>query len=435
MFPRSTTPPDAAGGSTPLNPTPAITLLRNVRVFDGRRTLDADSVLVRGEFLAAVGAGLDAPAGARVVDGAGGTVLPGLIDAHTHTMQVAELRQALAFGVTTELDMFCVPELLHPLRAAASTRTDVADIRSAGIGATAPSGHPSQLVDMGVYPEFPTLAGASEAAGFVAARAAEGSDYLKVIIEDGSTMGWGRQPHLDAATISELIAHAHARRMPVLAHISTRADALQAVDSGADGLAHLFVDHPADPEFVQRAVKAGIFAIPTITTFELLYGTSRREADYVDRPHLWPYLDPALREALLADWREHLAWQPPRWADARHTRDAAQMLHQAGMPILAGTDAAHPRTAHGLSLHAELAALVDAGLPPAAALTAATAAPAEVFGLADRGRIETGRQADLLLVAGDPTRDIAATGEIVGVWRRGHRFDREAYRAALDAGR
>lgn len=66
----------------------------------------------------------------------------------------------------------------------------------------------------------------------------------------------------------------------------------------------------------------------------------------------------------------------------QHT--ATQLLHQTGVPILAGTDVAHPRAAHGVSLHAELAALVDAGLSPTAALTAATSAPADAFGLTDR---------------------------------------------------
>ena len=82
--------------------------------------------------------------------------------------------------------MFYCPCLAATLRAHAAACDDVADVRSAGTGATAPGGHPWSLVERGVYLPFPTLSRLEEAAGFVRDRVAEGSDYLKVIIEDGS---------------------------------------------------------------------------------------------------------------------------------------------------------------------------------------------------------------------------------------------------------
>ena len=100
------------------------------------------------------------------------------------------------------------------------------------------------------------------------------------------------------------------------------------------------------------------------------------------------------------------------------------MLHEKGVPILAGTDAPNPGTAHGASVHRELRLLVDAGLTPAAALAAATSAPARAFKLSDRGRIAPGLRADLVLVNGDPTRDIGATRDIVTIWKRGVRVER-----------
>lgn len=429
MFPHDATDSDVARSYSAAQ---NATLIRGVRVFDGTTVLDANSVLVRDGLIVKTGTDLPGPDGVEVVEGAGGTLLPGLIDAHTHTVRPAELRQALAFGITTELDMFCVPSLLGPLREAAAERSDVADIRSAGIGATAGGGHPTQLVETGVYPPFPTLAHLDEAAAFVAARRNEGSDYFKILVEDGSAMGWNGLAHLDPETVTALAAASHAHQLRAVAHISTQEHARQAVSAGVDGLAHLFVDQPADPRFVQQASRAGIFAIPTLTIFEQLYDNHRRDARYRDHHGMWPYLEPEMRTALLADWRDYVSWQPPRWASARHTAHATRLLHQAGVPILAGTDVAAPRAAHGLSLHSELAALVDAGLSATEALTAATSNPADVFALPERGRIAPGLRADLLLVAGDPTRDITASAEIAGTWRRGRRFDREAYRANLD---
>lgn len=99
-------------------------------------------------------------------------------------------------------------------------------------------------------------------------------------------------------------------------------------------------------------------------------------------------------------------------------------LRRAGVPLLAGTDANPYNPAHGDGLHRELELLTRAGLTPPQALTACTETTARHFGLSDRGRIAPGLRADLVLVEGDPTRDIAATREIVAVWRRGVRLSR-----------
>lgn len=95
--------------------------------------------------------------------------------------------------------------------------------------------------------------------------------------------------------------------------------------------------------------------------------------------------------------------------------------------MMAGTDAPSPGTAYGASQHGELELLVGAGLTPLQALVAATSAPARAFRLADCGRIGPGLRADLVLVEGDPDRDITATRRIVGVWKRGVAVERVRY--------
>ena len=87
--------------------------------------------------------------------------------------------------------------------------------------------------------------------------------------------------------------------------------------------------------------------------------------------------------------------------------------------MLAGTDAPYPGLTYGASLHRELEHLVNAGLTPAAALAAGTSAVAGAFRMKDRGRIQTGMRADLLLVDGDPSKDIRATRNIAAIWKRG----------------
>jgi imidazolonepropionase-like amidohydrolase len=111
-------------------------------------------------------------------------------------------------------------------------------------------------------------------------------------------------------------------------------------------------------------------------------------------------------------------------ASAANAVDEARTLRSAGVPLLAGTDANPFAPLHGTALHRELVLLTEAGLSNEEALAAATSVPARHFGLADRGRIAPGLRADLVLVDGDPTRDITATANIVDVWRRGVRQTR-----------
>ena len=177
-----------AGAPGGVSAVPDSVLIGGAKLFDGDRFLPRGCLLVLEGRVAALDARLTPPAGVPVVDARGGTVLPGLIDAHVHVFPGA-LQSALRSGVTTELDMFADPGLVSALVQQASSDPSAADLRSAGIGATAPGGHPTRLVTQGLLAPFPTVAGAAQAEDFVAARVAEGSHFLKVILEDGTTTG------------------------------------------------------------------------------------------------------------------------------------------------------------------------------------------------------------------------------------------------------
>ncbi|MGH8897593.1 MAG: amidohydrolase family protein [Egibacteraceae bacterium] len=392
-------------------------LVQGARVFDGGQVLPVADVLVEGETIAAVGERIDAPPAVEVVDGHGRTLLPGLIDCHTHVFGPV-LGQTLVFGVTTTLDMFSLfPARVAKLRAQAAARNDLADLRSAGVGATAPGGHPSQFPEI---PPFPTVGPDTDVSRFVAERVAEGSDYLKIFIEDGTVFGTP-VPALAPPVIAALVEAAHDHGLLAVAHISALASAYQALDAGIDGLVHLFVDQPADPGFARRVAEAGVFVVPTLTVAEGVTGTPGG-AELLSDPRLAPYLKPSAR----ADLTQVFPHDPSGGGSVGFAMEAVAQLGAAGVAVLAGTDAPNAGTAHGVSMHRELSLLVQAGLSPVGALMAATSAAAHAFGLHDRGQISPGLQADLLLVDGDPTTDITATRAIAAVWRRGVRAERQA---------
>jgi imidazolonepropionase-like amidohydrolase/beta-lactamase class A len=404
--------------------TTAPLVFTNVRLFDGETVITATNVVVEDGLIIAVGTDVDQPAGAEVIDGAGKTLLPGLIDAHTHVFSPDALRQALVFGVTTEMDMFMDYQLATQLRQeqAETGAVDRADLFSAGTLATAPGGHGTQF---GLT--IPTLTGPDEAAAFVADRVAEGSDYIKIILEDGQEIELDL-PTLDQATVTALVAAAHANDKLALVHVQTLAAAQQALDANADGLAHIFTDAVPDEAFIEQAVESGLFVIPTLAIFQNI-GSEPADLSVIDDPFLTPYLTAADLQSLESPYSG--------FADLSlaNGQEAVKLLFDAGVPILAGTDAPNPGTAHGASLHRELVLLTDAGLSPVDVLHAATAANAAIFGLTDRGRIAPGLRADLLLVNGDPTTEITATRDIAGIWKLGVPVDRAGYLAALDAQR
>ena len=339
------------------------------------------------------------------MDGRGHTLLPGLIDAHSHSFGSA-LSDALRFGVTTVLDQFTAPMLARGKRRARETlgRGGEADLFSAGNLATAPGGHGTQF---GV--PVATLTSAAEAPNFVAAREEEGSDWIKIVWEDGST--FGREiPTLDRETIAAVIEAAHAEDLLAVIHVSTLEHGLAALEMGVDGLVHAWSDEVISEEDARQFAEARVFVVPTLSVQVAAAGDS---------------MGPALLEETRPDdvsetQRRTLTGTFPRPVGTSEAAiESVRRLHAAGVRIVAGTDAPNPGTGFGISMHGELRLLERAGLSAAEALAAATGSAADAFGIADRGRLAEGRIADLLLVAGDLERDLTRSTAIAGLWKDG----------------
>lgn len=382
--------------------------ITGVRLADDGSTLGATCVRVVDGRIDALGGPSIAGPGDMVIDGGGTTVLPGLIDAHVHLLPGCT-QLAATFGVTTLIDQFSKPDVIEPERAAIAASDPVrADLRTSSIGATAANGHPTMA-----YAPFPYVTGPGDAMPFVRARVAEGATHLKVIYDDGSGAMLDI-PSLDVATIDALVGAAHAHDLPVAAHVSTASGAVTVARCGVDVLAHAPFDRMSEDE-VREVASTGVALIATLSIVDGFPGPDGA-MPLLGEPALAARLSPAWRRVLVGQSRR---WMPPEPPDGAAARDNTLALFASGVRVLAGTDAPNPGLVHGASVHRELQHLVRAGLRPSDALAAATAVPAEVFGLSDRGRLAVGSRADLVMVDGDPTVDIAATQYVRRVWVAG----------------
>ena len=397
-------------------------VVRNVRVFDGQRTVERANVVVRAGRIVTVGRSRP-PVDLPVVDGSGRTLLPGFIDSHAHVQSENGLRNALRFGVTTQLDMFTRVEFMQTHRAQRDqvVRTDLSDLYSAGAPVTSAGGMGTQF---GI--PFPTIARPEEASDFVRARLAEGSDYIKILYEPEA----GIVTTISAETLLAVVKAAHEQGAMAVAHITSLKGARDAVAAGVDGLVHFFGDTLIDDALTRSIATRRIFVAPTLFFFATLSGVGLGP-ELAANPHLSPLLTAAQRTSLTA---------PPPGKDGpmgpylvrfniTTASENVRRLRAAGVRILAGDDAPN-LGAHGASMHGELELLTRAGLTPAEALEAATRAPAEAFKLTDRGRIAPGARADMVMVDGNPLTDIKATRAIVRVFKNGFEVPRTVPPAA-----
>ncbi|MDZ7913463.1 MAG: amidohydrolase family protein [Rhodococcus sp. (in: high G+C Gram-positive bacteria)] len=390
------------------------TTITNVRVFDGLDLTAATAVRLELGTIVDLGDPYIARADDDLIDGRGGTLVPGLIDSHVHLLPGAPA-QSLSFGVTTILDMFSKPPLVQHAISEGHERGN-ATVFSSSIGATAPGGHPSMM-----YAPFPYVSNAQEAVDFVRARRNEGATYLKLFYESGQGVGM-TLPSLELPTIRALVDAAHAEKMLAVAHVHQAVDAVEVVDCGVDVLAHVPTDEMTRAQITAIA-EAQVAVIATLSIQDG-FPSPGEPAPLLTQAALVDALSPAWIDVLEAQSKR---WMPPQMPSFEIAAQNVGALYRAGCTILAGTDAPNPGTVHGASLHRELQHLVAAGLSPVAALRAATADPAEVFELVGRGRIISGAIADLVLVDGIPDEVISDSQKVVGVWKRGERQDLTSY--------
>lgn len=408
-------------------------LIQHAYLIDGtgRPPVPDAAVLVRDGKIASVGpsAALQVPPGAKVIDAKGDSLLPGLADMHVHLfvgwdgasadlLNYRRYLQGLLYaGVTTVLDTGNVQPYILQLR------QEVAAGRLAG-----PRIYCTGMLIDGPDPVFAAISFAvtsrAQLPRVVRMQSEDKVDAIKVYVGLSDTV------------VRHLVAQARQAHLKVLVDQWWRNGSVELMQDGISGFAHIgAAEMPEDAIRVARAKN-----LPFITTLAVYESFTRRrllQAGFWNQPLLADTIPGWAIEEMRAEGQRTLTAKEKSEVEKgerylRFATDNARRLHRAGVLLVAGTDAPYPGDYLGEGIHRELELLVEAGLSPLEAITAATRNAAILMDADQQwGTVEPGRLANLLLVRGRPDQNIRETRNIDLVMKEGAVVDRDSIKRQL----
>ena len=421
----------------------------------GRPPIHDATVTIEGNRISHVGKGKSIQPsllrGAEIVDAHGKSLLPGLIDAHVHyggsggmgspeeyvpNEVMKRLHGFLLNGVSTIRS--CMDALNWAKQLREEERKGEIPIPSLFISGpcfTAPKGHgteyarePELLNQMARTPTSENVA-----RKMVRELVNEEVDFIKIIIE-------GRPPFrkLEAALACVIVDEAHKNRFRASVHTHEYEDALQMVKCKADSLEHgaVGIKSPND-EIIELMKKNGTYYVPTLVVHENLSMDPKGMDAFLNDNQLRRSVSPVTIQNLIKTikGRKKGSHAIPSKRNLERMRRNMRILHQdimkslkwvrnAGIPVVAGSDTGNFLTFPGVSLHREIELLVDSGLSPMEAISAATANAAKLLGTEDKiGTVEKGKLADIIIVDGNPTSNISDIRKVETVIKNGQIVD------------
>lgn len=413
---------------------------------DGSAPVENSAFLVENGTIARVGRKGDvaAPAGAERVDLTGKTVMPTLVNAHGHpgfqrgltytkanyTRETImdDMNRSLYFGVgAVQSQGIEIGTIADEVRAGQEAGTlGGARVSIAGRGIGSPNAGPGAAAYAGIAYEVTTGEQSRQAVQELAARRV---NLIKIWVDDRA----GRAPKLAPNLFRVIIDEGHKRGLRVNAHVYNHADAVDLVNAGIDGLAHLVRDKEMDDALVASIVQRGVYVMPNMS----------ERATYADLP---PWLKEGdalmklIRESVPApvierirksyEGRDLAAVARARAQYALLQRSTAK-LAKANARIVLGSDTGLQDHLFGVAEQRELDNMVEAGMTPMQVIVAATSRAAEFLKLDTMGTLAAGKEANFLVLDANPLDRMTNTQRISRVYMKGSEVDRAALRVPL----
>ncbi len=418
-------------------------VIKNVTLIDGSGgpPLFNATVVVIGERIALIGEGgtLQISPGARMVDGTGKTLIPGIINLHGHVGLTKGLAQAQRFytrdnvidnlhtyakyGVTTTTSMGTDLDLVVGVRDQIDQGklTGLARVITALQGFTIPDGYPTHVPGVkGLAIEVST---ANQARSHVDRMADSGAQMVKMWV-DGHH---GNFEKLGSSLCQAIIDQAHQRGLLAAAHLYELSDAKQLADADLDLIVHSVRDAEVDRGLIRRLLAKGITYAPTLTREQSTYVYADSPA-WIDDPFFSSGVDSSVIQGLRTTMRENQAKDPEQEINRENFRMAMRNLKKlsdAGVRIGFGTDTGPPARFAGYFEHWEAELMVEAGLTPMQVIVAFSKNSSEGLQIdRDYGTLAEGKVADMILLNSNPLGNIRNLRDIDTVFVGGQAVPR-----------
>jgi imidazolonepropionase-like amidohydrolase/ABC-type multidrug transport system permease subunit len=432
-------------------------LVRGARIFVGNgKVIESGAILIRDGKIAGVyeGEGPDPKSvKAVLIEASGKTILPGLIDVHVHLAASGGLGETssspsepamerhlaayLYSGVTAVRSVGDSLDAVLKVRGVVNSGEKLgAELFTCGPLFTAPGGHGTEYfsrmpetVRLQAQAQFTRIpASADEARKQVDALKNAGIDCIKAVMESGG----GSQVfnRMDVSYLQAILQQARADGLPAAVHTGDARDVIDAVAAGADSIEHGSFRDPVPDAAFEQMVKQKTFYDPTLSAGEAFTDLLQANPALLDRSLVEQVGPKELLDstkAFLASSDSAAMLQKMRAFpfDLKTGMNNFRKAYQHGVTLVTGSDAGNPLVIHGPTVQRELELWVQAGIPPAVALQAATYNAARLLRVENRiGSIQKGNDADLLLVDGNPLEDINAIERISIVFFKGEHLNR-----------
>ena len=363
-------------------------VIENVGLFNGSQDLGIVNVAVNADTIASISA--EPLLGNSTIDGTDKYLIPGLVNAHTHISSIEDLKEGYDLGILTLLNMHTgLEERELAWKTTFSDSVGFSELYGSGHAATVPGGHPNQFST-----EMETINDSISIEEWVDNRISKNVDYIKIVRDHHEWMGSPPLPTLSYEQIGQIIEYSHSKGFKVVVHGNTVADMVKISEFKPNGFVHMPIfkeEYPTSDEDYKSIAQSGAFMIPT--------------SGIILKP-----MEGA--PPFIIDWLEN------NLLDSHQSADVLKKFHEAGVLIVAGTDAQEGQMNFAEDYYLELEHYQMAGLSNIEILKSTTGNAAKAFDL-PIGEIKVGAKATMVLLGGNPIENIENLKEIEIIWKNG----------------
>jgi imidazolonepropionase-like amidohydrolase len=371
-------------------PTKYELVIENVGFFNGEEDRGIVNVAINSDTIAAIST--DPLLSDSTIDGSSKYLIPGLVNSHTHIWRAEDLKAGYEVGILANIGTHASDEERDRLIKANSTEEGYPYYYTSGIAATVPGGHPTQVSSNPIE----TISDSVSVKEFVDNRITNGAEFIKIVRDNHEFFIFPAQPTLGYDQIKEIINYTHSLGYEAVVHISMLSEMVKIAEYKPDGFVHMWSysdDSELKDEHLDIIKESGAFVVPTAILMPRGFENSKIRGE------------------------KAFKWAKENFISVENTLDGIRRMHQAGIMIVAGTDAGSTPTINWSSdLVAELDLYSKAGLSNLEVLKTATGNAAKAWDI-PVGRLGVGSKTNMVLLNGNPLENIKSLSDINSIWK------------------